>query len=89
MQMVNATSAPNSVTGSGQKSTVFSGLKGLFRWLGGEKTSNLMVKKYPDGAFYIEDNGDIFAGPYKTAGAAKGQLTRYLKGYTPASRRPA
>jgi hypothetical protein len=39
-------------------------------------------------SYYIARNGAIFAGPYTTEAAAKGQRTRYLKGYTPASRRP-
>jgi hypothetical protein len=53
------------------------------------KDVELTIGQHPDGAFYIMQGAKIFAGPYATAAAAKGQRTRYLKGYTAASRRPA
>jgi len=48
----------------------------------------LVIEQHPDGAFYIMRGSEIFAGPYATAAAAKGQRTRYLNGYSAASRRP-
>ncbi len=80
----------NSEIGNGQKNTVLSGLLGLFRSLGGKKNQEKQPLKVDNlnGLWFIMDGDDIFAGPYKTEGAAKGQLTRFLKGYTPASRRP-
>jgi hypothetical protein len=87
--MASAIDALNSRIGSGQKNMALNGLKALFRWIGGEKTSSLTVESGDvDGPWYIMDGENILAGPYKTRGAAKGQLTRLLKGYTPASRRP-
>lgn len=87
----------NSETGNGLSATVFNGLKALFRSLGGKNNDqNLRIEFFHDSSakpelseYYIMDGNKVFAGPYKTEGAAKGQLTRYLKGYTPASRRPA
>lgn len=32
-------------------------------------------------------DGDLYAGPYKRAQDAKGQLTRLLKDYTPCARK--
>lgn len=84
----------NLETGNGLTNTVSRGAKALFRWLGGEKNQTLTIENratqdnFPHEEWFIMDGTDIFAGPYKTEGAAKGQLTRYLKGYTPASRRP-
>lgn len=77
----------NSETTSGLKDTVLNGLKALFHLRGGKKS--LLTIEQTNAGFYIMDGEEVFAGPYKTAGAAKGQRTRYLKGYTPASRRPA
>jgi hypothetical protein len=86
----------NSETTNGLKDTVSRGLKALYRLIGGEKKSKLRVSYIRVGeptvdGWYIDDPyGDpMMAGPYKTEAAAKGQLTRLLKGYTPASRRPA
>ena len=78
----------NSETTNGLSATVSNGLKALFRWIGGEKTQTLVIEQHPDG-WFIMDGPNVFAGPYATVGAAKGQRTRYLKGYSAASRRPA
>lgn len=77
----------NSKTGNGLSDTILSGLKALFRSTGG-KNNELTVRKMADGVYYIMDGNDPFAGPYRRESDAKGQLTRYLKGYTAASRRP-
>lgn len=83
----------NSKTGNGPKNTVSRGLKALFRWIGG-KSHELTIRALterddhvPTG-FYIVDGVNLVAGPYAREQDAKGQLTRLLKGYTPASRRP-
>ncbi len=86
MQTVNETNAPNSETGSGQKSTGFLGLKALFRFLGGKSRKSKKtwtIHKYPaTGEFFvIEDNGygHTTSGPYKREQDAKGVMTRLQK----------
>lgn len=84
MQTVNETNAPNSVTGSGQKSTGFLGLKALFRWLGGksQKSKTLFtIFDTPEGFFVTRDDGYGFSmtGPYKREQDAKGVRTRLIK----------
>ena len=53
-----------------------------------EWIDRLQVDLGEDGWYIFEQDGAMYAGPYKTAAAAKGQLTRLRKGYTPAARRP-
>lgn len=85
MQTVNETNAPNSATGSGQKSTDFLGLKALFRWLGGK--SNQTKERFTiieDTAvgFYVVDGtgyGATVTGPYRRRQDAKGVQTRLRK----------
>jgi hypothetical protein len=91
MQTVNETNAPNSVTGSGQKSTGFRGLKALFRWLGSKsrqsKDPYTIVLVEDDlvpggpGFFVVEDRGygATYTGPYKREQDAKGVRTRLIK----------
>jgi hypothetical protein len=72
----------------------FNGLKGLFRWIGGKKNDELTVVYQTNSygveydGWYIMDGSRLVAGPYFREKDAKGQRTRLLKGYTPASRRP-
>lgn len=95
MQMVNETNEQSSETTSGLKSTVFNGLKALFRWNGSKSpVENFSVREvynenYPeDNGWYIFKYDTIaYAGPYKRERDAKGQLTRLRKGYTPAARK--
>lgn len=84
MQMVNETNAPNSATGSGQKSTGFLGLKALFRWLGGKSQKSkerFTIEQTPDGFWVIEDTGygSRVTGPYMRKQDAKGVRTRLIK----------
>jgi hypothetical protein len=77
---------------------MFEKIKDMFRLIGGAKNDQptLTIKWFddvferdvPSHGWYIIDGKEILAGPYKTEGAAKGQRTRYVKGYSPASRRP-
>lgn len=84
--------------GSGQKNTVLAGLKALFRSVGGKNNQELRVvylglEDLEEGmpttpGNYIMDGNEIFAGPYRRASDAKGQLTRIKNGYTAGARRP-
>jgi hypothetical protein len=46
----------------------------------------MTVEKTNAGWFICHKSGHPYAGPYKRAKDAKGQLTRLRKGYTPAAR---
>lgn len=47
----------------------------------------MFVDEHPTAGFFIcFADGGPYAGPYKRAKDAKGQLTRLKKGYTPAAR---
>jgi hypothetical protein len=48
---------------------------------------SLMIDSRGDEWFIVWPDGDKYAGPYKRAQDAKGQLTRLLQGYTPAARK--
>lgn len=74
-------------------------IEGLLRFLGFKEVpsnpynwiNNLHIDEV-DGGWYIMLGKTVqlrkkYAGPYKTAAAAKGQLTRLRKGYTPAAKR--
>jgi hypothetical protein len=71
-------------------------LEGLMRFLGlnrnVESTLEVRELKLSDsdanGFYIVYPDGEPYAGPYKRAGDAQGQLTRLRKSYTPASRRP-
>jgi hypothetical protein len=88
--MEKGTDVQNSETMNGLNATVSRGLKALYRLLGGKNNEQNLTIEFHDEevpGWFIMDGSTFFAGPYKTKGAATGQLTRYLKGYTPASRR--
>jgi hypothetical protein len=83
MQTVNETSALNSKTGSGLKSTDFLGLKRLFRFLGGKKNQpkEPTIEETLDGFWVVNHNGYglTYTGPYKREQDAKGVRTRMLQ----------
>jgi hypothetical protein len=74
---------------------VFEKIKAWFRndprynWIDSLSISYLTGAEKPEdeGWYIVNLDGTEYAGPYKTNGAAKGQLTRLRKGYTPAARR--
>lgn len=97
MQTVNETNEQSSGTTSGLKSTVFNGLKALFRWNGSKspvETYKVLFLSDPEeddfdssGWYIVKNDSELYAGPYKRERDAKGQLTRLRKGYTPAARK--
>lgn len=98
MQTVNETNEQSSETTSGLKSTVFNGLKALFRWNGSKspvETYKVIYLAAYDidegdniaGWYIVKNDNELYAGPYKRERDAKGQLTRLRKGYTPAARK--
>lgn len=69
-------------------------LDGLKRFLGfkvDEDSFEIKEMTFADpernGFYIVRAEGDPYAGPYKRAADAKGQLTRMRKQYTPAARR--
>lgn len=64
-------------------------LEGLKRFLGIKSIEDRLEVREIDGSFYLTyEDGEPYAGPYRRARDAKGQLTRMRNTYTPASRRP-